>query len=511
MSGGEAQRIALARAFLKDAPLLILDEATSSIDPEQEDLIQGATEELMQGRTTLVIAHRMSTVYRSDKIYVLEAGQIVEQGSHASLMAQNGLYRRMVKTYTEGQTKTSDPVELIGGNDSDAFRTSQGMQRFNQTAAPGWDGGQKASFDLPGDQPGWKRLRSLARLLGLVSPHTGNIILSVVMGFLTIASSVGLMGLSAYIISAAALQPSIAVLQVPIVGVRFFGISRGIFRYLERYTTHQTTFLILSRLRVWFYRKLEPLAPARLAGYKGSDLLNRAMGDIASLESFYVRGLAPPLVALAMTAMGTWLLSSFSPRLGLNLLLFLLLAGVGVPLLSGWASRNIGRSQVRVRAELSSGLADGIQGLADLLVFGQELRQSQIIETLTRTAASIQVKMGVMGGFQSAALLLLANLAMWATLALAIPLVGSGEMDGVYLAVVALLVLTIFEAVQPLPLAAQHLEANLEAAQRLFEIVDAEPEVVDPPEPSKPPQGVDLQIRGLRFSYSPALSAGARH
>jgi ABC-type multidrug transport system fused ATPase/permease subunit len=96
---------------------------------------------------------------------------------------------------------------------------------------------------------------------------------------------------------------------------------------------------------------------------------------------------------------------------------------------------------------------------------------------------------------------------MWATLALAIPMVSRGEMEGVYLAVVALLVLTVFEAVQPLPVAAQHLEANLEAAQRLFEIVDAEPQVVDPPEPLMAPQGAGLQLSGLGFSYPPGLKA----
>lgn len=100
LSGGQAQRLALARAFLKDAPLLILDEATSNIDPAHEARIQAALELLMQGRTTLVIAHRLSTVYRADQIVVLEQGQVVETGTHAQLLtAPDGLYRRMVQAY----------------------------------------------------------------------------------------------------------------------------------------------------------------------------------------------------------------------------------------------------------------------------------------------------------------------------------------------------------------------------------------------------------------------------
>jgi ABC-type multidrug transport system fused ATPase/permease subunit len=99
LSGGEAQRIAVARAFLKDAPLLVLDEATSNLDPQTEDLLRGATERLMQGRMTLVIAHRLSTVYRADRIVVLDGGQAVETGTHQSLVQQGGVYCRLVSAY----------------------------------------------------------------------------------------------------------------------------------------------------------------------------------------------------------------------------------------------------------------------------------------------------------------------------------------------------------------------------------------------------------------------------
>jgi ATP-binding cassette subfamily C protein CydD len=99
LSGGQAQRIALARAFLKDVPLLVLDEATSNLDPETEASLQEATERLMQGRMTLVIAHRLSTVYRADRIVVLDAGRVVEMGTHASLLNQRGVYWRLVNAY----------------------------------------------------------------------------------------------------------------------------------------------------------------------------------------------------------------------------------------------------------------------------------------------------------------------------------------------------------------------------------------------------------------------------
>jgi ATP-binding cassette subfamily B protein len=102
LSGGQRQRIAIARAILRDAPLLLLDEATSSLDAESETLVQTALEELMSHRTTLVIAHRLATVLSCDRILVMEAGRIVEQGTHASLVAANGLYARLARLQFEG-------------------------------------------------------------------------------------------------------------------------------------------------------------------------------------------------------------------------------------------------------------------------------------------------------------------------------------------------------------------------------------------------------------------------
>jgi ATP-binding cassette subfamily B protein len=102
LSGGQRQRIAIARAILRDAPLLLLDEATSSLDAESETLVQTALEELMRHRTTLVIAHRLATVLSCDRILVLEGGHIVEEGTHASLVAAGGLYARLARLQFEG-------------------------------------------------------------------------------------------------------------------------------------------------------------------------------------------------------------------------------------------------------------------------------------------------------------------------------------------------------------------------------------------------------------------------
>ena len=111
LSGGERQRVALARAFLADAPILILDEATSSLDSESEGLIQEAMLRLMEGRTAIVIAHRLSTVRALDRVLVFDSGRVVEEGPHAELLSQAGIYRRLFTMQASGMMELDLPAE----------------------------------------------------------------------------------------------------------------------------------------------------------------------------------------------------------------------------------------------------------------------------------------------------------------------------------------------------------------------------------------------------------------
>jgi len=484
LSGGQAQRIALARAFLMDVSFVVLDEPTANLDPELEVQLTESINRLLEGRTALIIAHRLNTIRNADKIIVLDQGRMVQQGTYEELAAQDGLFQSMVdKTRNQGE---STEFRSLNSAISNVPSATLSTPQATFAALP---------FPL-------SPFRStLSRLLPFLRPHLSWVALSVTLGFLTITSSIGLLGTSAYIISAAALQPSIAVLQVSIVGVRFFGITRGLFRYLERLTSHQTTFRVLAQLRVWFYERLEPLAPARLQQYRSGDLLTSIVGDINSLENFYIRVIAPPLTALLVALLAGFLLMGYAPKLALTLWIFLALAGI---LLPGWTfrlARGLGAETRESRAVLSSALIDGIQGLPDLLAFGRGPDQLQRIRDLGRRLAQIQARYARLSGLESALMNLLTNLGMWAVLVVTIPLVVSGQIDGVYLAVIVLITLSSFEAVQPLPLAAQNLEENLRAAGHLFDIVDTQPAVVTPASPRLVPEDTNLTVKDLAFNY----------
>jgi ATP-binding cassette subfamily C protein CydCD len=465
LSGGQAQRLALARAFLKNAPILILDEPTSSLDPETESLLEESTRQLMQGRTVITIAHRLNTVYQADQIIMLEKGQIVEQGTHGELMKKGGAYSKMVGAYKEiSKTEKGKSVEKAV-----SISTPSHFSPITSYVEPSTFNRQSSIEN--------QKSNILPRLLSFLTGSWNWVILSVLLGTLTIGANISLMGTSAWLISAAALHPSIAELQVAIVGVRFFGISRGVFRYAERLVSHDVTFRLLSRLRVWLYEKLEPLAPARLMDYRAGDLLARIIGDVETLENFYVRVVAPPLVAM-LTALGVSIfLASFYPSLATVLIGFFLGLGLILPLLSRLLSRGPGKALINLRSELHIQLVDGIQGLADILAYNRAADRLALISATGHAYGLAQRRMACIGGLQSALAVLLTNLGMWVVLFLTIPLASDGRLEGVMLGTLTLLTLASFEAVAPLPLAAQMWESVRTAAGRLFEVVDAKPAV----------------------------------
>ncbi|HEX9616675.1 MAG TPA: thiol reductant ABC exporter subunit CydD [Anaerolineales bacterium] len=509
LSGGQAQRIALARAFLKDAPILLLDEPTANLDLEHASQIHSAIERLQAGRSALIIAHRLSTIENADQIVVLSEGRVAETGSHRELLERGEQYKRLLRA---GADIFCQPKTVVA-----AMPPANGLALSIPTQTSGARISRPVSFDpltsivgaprspqlpereVPPAPP--TRPSPLAHLLHLLAPFKIQVVLSVLLGFATLASGIGLMSASAYIISAAALQPSIAALQVAIVGVRFFGVARGVFRYLERYLTHDATFRLLSRLRVWFYQALEPLAPARLAEFRSGDLLSRIVADITSLENFYVRAVAPPFSALLVTVFMTIFLAGFSSPLAATWLVFWLAAGAGLAALVLPLSRRPGHLLVSSRSDLSTALVDGIQGMADLQAFGAGDRLSERVEVHSRALAAAQARLAWIGGLQSAAGGFLAQLCSWAILLAAIPLVRADRLEGVYLAVLVLAALTSFEAAAPLPLAAQHLESSLETARRLFTITSGGQEAGDPVDPAPLPERFGLEIRDLRFRY----------
>jgi len=343
-----------------------------------------------------------------------------------------------------------------------------------------------------------QRTSVIAWLLGLLRPFWRGILLSTLLGFFTIMSSVALMAASAWLISKCGLRPSVADLGVSIVSVRFFGITRGVMRYLERLVSHNTTFKLLAELRVKFYAAVEPLAPSALTQYRSGDLLGRVLADIETLQDIYLRVIAPPLVALMVALATALLFASFDPLVALVLLIGMGISATAIPLMAYRTARGAGQERIAARAALNANFLDSVQGLADATAYGHSARQLESLHHESALLAALETRVSRWDTLQNALGVAAVNLTALAVLATAIP-----RIDGILLATVTLATVAAFEAVTPLAQAAIHMGANLSAAQRLHDILQTPPAVTPPQTPLPAPQGGALTLDGLAFRYAP--------
>ncbi len=348
-------------------------------------------------------------------------------------------------------------------------------------------------------------MKTLFRLLGLTRPFAWWMLLAAVIGFATVGSGIGLLMASAWLVSRGAMLLPASALQSGISGVRLFGAARGVLRYAERLVSHNTTFRILTRLRLWFYESVEPLAPARLAAYRSADLLKRIVDDIQSLENIYSRVVAPPVTALMVTALVWALVSRWSVEAALGVLACQLTAGAALPVAAALLSRGTARRIAGLQAEQQLLAVDMVQGLGELKAFGmldEHLRRMRSAEerklTLEKRAALVEGVQDTLSGlFMNAAVVWL----LWQML----PMARSGSVGTVALTALVFGVTASFEAFLPLTGAVQHIEADIRAGERLFEIIDTEPEVVAPPAPLPFPAKGGIEARELRFTYPGSL------
>jgi len=349
------------------------------------------------------------------------------------------------------------------------------------------------------------------RLLGFMKPLRGWILISTMTGFSTVAAGVGLLGTSAYLIASAAFHPSIAELSVAVVGVRFLGISRGVFRYLDRLVSHHVNFRLLSILRIWFYDCLKLLAPARLIHYQRGDLLSRAIGDIDTLDQFYVRAVSPVISAIFATVGFSLLVGSWNVRLGWILAAGLSVTSFVLPALVYIFSRGPAKQLVDQRAILSQTMLDTLRGAAEIIVFQQQEEELTQINRVSLQTNRAQVGLAHSQGLSNGMNAVLTQGTVVLMLLVGIPLVRTGELDGIMLAVIVLITMASFEISIPIAQAAQFWESSLQAARRLFEMADQQPAIIEPVIPVSVPEKPNILIRNLSFQYHGNLPLAADH
>ncbi|WP_405789721.1 thiol reductant ABC exporter subunit CydD [Streptomyces sp. NBC_00029] len=487
LSAGQRQRLALARAFLADRPVLLLDEPTAALDGGTEAGIVDAVRRLSAGRTVLLVVHRPALLAVADRVAVIEAGCAPEGPS-----AERLLPRRVASPVGAGLRSPDDR-----GRDAGEWILGAAPEQARPRRGKG--AGSVAAGD------------PLRRVRAVAKAWQGRFRLGLLLGALAVGCSVGLMAVSGWLISRASEQPPVLYLMVAVTATRAFGMGRAVFRYAERLVSHDAVLRMLADLRVSVYRRLERIAPAGLREHRRGDLLARLVADADALQDYWLRWLLPVgtavLVGTGSVAFTTWLL----PEAGAVLAVGLLAAGIAVPLVSGACARRAERRLAPARGELATRVADLLTGTAELTVAGAlEDRKGRARESdglLTRIAARGSAAAGLGSGLSA----LVCGLTVVAAAAVAANAVYDGRLSGVAMAVAVLTPLAAFEAVNGLPLAVQYRQRVRRSAERVYEVIDAPVPVMEPEQAAAAPASpFPLRLTGLTARHPGQERAAVR-
>ncbi len=347
-------------------------------------------------------------------------------------------------------------------------------------------------------------MTALLAVLRIGRPVTGRLVLAILAGVAAAGAAIGLTATSAWLISKAAEQPVMLTLLAAITAVRFFGISRGVFRYLERVAAHDAAFRVLGELRGTAYARLARLAPAGLAELRSGDLLARLVGDVDGLADLWLRVLLPYAAAAVVAVGSVVLLAWFVPAAGLALAVTLLITAVVAPLVAAGVSH---RSEARLapaRGDLADTVLDLLHGASEIVVTGAAPRALEEARRVDDRLATAERGSAMGAGVSGLVAALSAGFAVWAALVVGIAAVRDGSLAGVALAVVVLTPIAVHEVVAPLAPSARLLPGLVSSARRVLEILRRQDPIADP-EPATalavPGGHLGLRARGLTVRY----------
>ena len=290
LSGGQRQRLAMARALLHDTPVYIFDEATSNIDADSEAAIIDAVAELARTKTVVMVSHRLAALRGCDKVYVFEAGRVVQTGTHEELAKQDGPYASLWARQAELEDFSARSGEGAG---------KQAVEQACQAAddAPS----QQAVTRMGAATPKRGKVRVMLELVDLTRPLLGVLACAVVLGVAGFLAAIGITVLATSALLDLEGQACWVAASVATVAAVACGIARGPLRYAEQLCNHYLAFRVLALVRDKVFAAMRRLAPAKLEGKEKGDLVSLVTADIELLEVFYAHTLSPAAIALTVS------------------------------------------------------------------------------------------------------------------------------------------------------------------------------------------------------------------
>ncbi len=459
LSGGQRQRIAIARALLRDAPILILDEALSAVDAENEWIIQEALGRLMKGRTTLIFAHRLSSIIDCERILVMREGRVADSGTHAELIARPGVYRELMAA--QAAEGAAGPRSAAADRLLDAVPADDPEYAGPHAAAP-------AEGIIEARDMTWTQV--LRSLMAHVGPWRGKLRLTLFCGVTRVLAFIGV-GVAGALAVAAVKQgqpymPYIYVLAVlaPIAGV---------FHWLESWVAHDMAFRMLTEMRIQLFRKIDALSPAFLVRHRSGDLVAMATQDVEMVEYFFAHTLAPAVVAVLVPGGVLVVLAASHPLLALALAPFLIFVAVSPFVMRGRVDR-LGARTREALGELNAHAVDTVQGLAEIAAYQRENDRGREFDDKVGEYLKIRVPFFRDLSVQHAALEAATGLGGLAVVVAGAVLVRDGQLDAAMLPMMTILAMAAFLPVSEIAHIGRQLADTMGAARRLH-VVDSEP------------------------------------
>jgi thiol reductant ABC exporter CydC subunit len=484
LSGGQRQRVAIARALLRDTPILVLDEALSAVDAENEAVIQDALDRLMRGRTTLILAHRLSSVIDCDRIVVLDRGRVVESGRHAALMQAGGVYAHLMAE----QASESAASGII-----DASPASRAVE----AVADGPGGGGKAVTEGIIKAEGLSWVQLVAALMKVIMPWKGRLAATFTFGVLRVIAFIGVGVLSALVVLALKNgQPYAPFLWA----LAVVAPLAGVLHWLESWIAHDMAFRLLAEMRIDVFRKLDALAPAYLVRRRTGDLMALATNDVELVEYFFAHTVAPAFVAILVPAVVLVVLTQASPWIALALLPFLTAVGLS-PFLMRRRVDRLGSEAREAAGELGAFAVDSVQGLGEIVAFQQEAARGDRLDALSDRHIRLRLPFFSELTLQHSLLEVFTGLGGLAVVVTGAALTTQGAIDPAVLPLLTLLAMAAFLPVSEIAQVGRQLADTLGATRRIYALANEPVPVTDGSGVSEPAGAATLALEGASFTY----------
>ncbi|MEM7170871.1 MAG: ABC transporter ATP-binding protein [Pseudomonadota bacterium] len=497
LSGGQRQRIAIARALLRDAPILVLDEALSAVDAENEAIIQQALDRLMVGRTTLILAHRLSSIIGADRILVIGEGRIVESGDHANLMALGGAYHRLMaeQAAERGQTGAASPpgllpLDAVSDPAAHSFKTKTSKAVAESDILSAQEDQEKPL--------GWPK--AIRILLGYVMPWKGRLTATFILGVSRVIAFIGVGLLSALAVAAVKENGELWGFAVTdfIWAIMILAPLAGVLHWLESWVAHDMAFRLLAEMRIALFRKLDALAPAYLVRRRSGDMVALATGDVDAVEFFFAHTVAPAFVAVLIPAAALFALAAVNNWLALALFPFLTVVAASPFMLRRRVDRLAAKDREAL-GELNAYSVDSLQGLQEVVAFQQEDSRRDGLVTLIKKHQAARLPFFGDLTLQQVMVEVMTTMGGLAVIMMGAYLSAAGAIEALYLPCLTLFAMSAFLPVSEIADIGRQLANTLGATRRLNALHSEPVPVTDGPYKAEAGEKENRQPIGVTF------------